>query len=270
MNVESPPQNHSKSTTLRDLVDLVATLRAPNGCPWDREQTLSSVRAFLIEEAHETASAIDTQSWSAISEEVGDLLFQAAFIIRLGEELDTLTLDSVLQRIQDKMIERHPHVFGDASLEDADAVRKAWERQKIKRPSQGVLDGVPTSLPALVGAYRMSQKASAVGFDWPDSAAVLDKVREELEEVSEELKNPRSEDSLREEIGDLLFSVANLARAEGIDPEQALAQTNVKFRRRFGSVEADLRSRGSRVQDASIAKLEELWQTAKAQEEQPL
>lgn len=176
------------ASTLRDLVALVARLRAPDGCPWDREQRLPDVRAYLIEEAHEAAAALDTGDWPAIGGELGDLLFQVAFVLRLGEEAGALTAEDVVAGIEAKMVARHPHVFGDERLADAAAVREAWERRKVASGGGApLLAGVPSSLPALVGAYRLAQKAAGVGFDWPDAAAVLEKVREELAEVEEEL-----------------------------------------------------------------------------------
>ncbi|MBZ0114525.1 MAG: nucleoside triphosphate pyrophosphohydrolase [Thermoanaerobaculia bacterium] len=252
---------------VKRLVDLAARLRAPDGCPWDREQRLADVRAFLIEEAHEVAAAIDSEDWSSISEELGDLLFQIAFIVRLGEESDHTSLDGVVEGIHRKMVDRHPHVFGDESLPDAKAVRQAWERRKVADPKRGVLDGVPASLPALVGAYRMSQKAAGVGFDWTEVSSVAAKVHEELAEVEQELESEsRDQEALKEELGDLLFAVANLARHLHIDPEGALAGANQKFRRRFESIEAALREHGQPIGDAGLEEMEALWQRAKDQE----
>jgi MazG family protein len=232
---------------------LAARLRAPDGCPWDREQTLSDVRAFLIEEAHEVAAAMDSDDWSAISEELGDLLFQIAFIVRLGEESDHTSLESVVAGIHRKMVERHPHVFGHESLADADAVRQAWERRKVADPTRGgVLDGVPDSLPALVASYRMSQKAAGVGFDWSEASSVVAKIHEELAEVEQELDGaPLDPKALKEEVGDLLFAVANLARHLHIDPEGALAGANRKFRRRFEWIEAALGSQNRPITEAA-------------------
>ncbi len=252
----------SSAYTLRQLIELVQTLRAPEGCPWDREQTLPDLRAYLVEEAHETAAAIDSQDWDRIAEELGDLLFQAAFVVCLGEEAEALDLEELLRGIHQKMVARHPHVFGDETLADAQAVRQAWERRKLERSAGGLLDGVPESLPALVGAYRMSQKAAGIGFDWPDTDGVVDKIREELAEVETELQSGPS-DRLRAEIGDLLFAVANLARHRGIDPEAALASTNQKFRRRFAAVEDGLRARGTAPGQADLETMEALWNQAK-------
>jgi len=261
----SPPP----AATLRDLIELVANLRAPDGCPWDREQTLRDVRAYLIEEAHEVAAAIDGGDWPTIGGELGDLLFQVAFVLRLGEEAGALRAEAVVGAEQDKLVGRHPHVFGDAQAADAGAVARAWEQRKASASGgESLLGGVPASLPALVGAYRLSQKAAGVGFDWPDTAAVLEKVREELAEVEAELgageaRAALDADALEGELGDLLFAVANLARKAGVDPERALAGTNDKFRRRFAHIERRLREAGRTLGEVPLDELEALWQEAK-------
>jgi MazG family protein len=263
----SPPEG--PATTLRDLIALVQRLRAPDGCPWDREQGAADLRAYLIEEAHEAAAAVDGGDWEQIGEELGDVLFQVAFLLRLGEEEGALTAEQVVAGIFAKMVARHPHVFGDERLADASAVRDAWERRKAAGGRHSLLAGVAASLPALVGAYRMSQKAAGVGFDWPDASAVLAKVREELGEVEEELPAGGEEltaerrAALESELGDLLFAVANLARHLEIDPERALAGTNAKFRRRFGHLEGRLAAAGRAVGDTALPELEALWQEAK-------
>jgi MazG family protein len=254
------------ATTLRDLLELVARLRAPDGCPWDREQRLPDVRAFLVEEAHEAAAAIDEGDWRAIGEELGDLLFQVAFVLRLGEEEGKLSAEGVVGGIHAKMVARHPHVFGEEKLADAAAVRQAWERRKVAAGGgEPLLGGVPASLPALVGAYRLSQKAAGVGFDWPDAAAVLAKVKEELGEVEAEIA-AGAPSRLEGELGDLLFAVANLARHLGVDPERALAGANGKFRRRFGHVERRLGETGRQLGGVPLDELEALWQEAKGSE----
>ena len=258
------------------LVELVARLRAENGCPWDRTQTLPDLRAYLIEECHEVAAAITAGDWDAIGEELGDLLFQVAFVARLGEEAGTLDLGRVIEGIHAKMIDRHPHVFGAAEeLADAQAVRSAWERRKVERAAdqgsaRSILDGVPASLPALVGAYRASQKAAGVGFDWPDAASVFTKLREEIAELESALGGPAGETvdrrAVEEELGDLLFTVANLARKLEVDPEGALAGTNLKFRRRFQAIERKLAAEGRDVPSTSLEVLDGLWQAVKDEE----
>jgi MazG family protein len=264
----SDPPAPSSASTLRDLVALVERLRRPDGCPWDREQRLPDVRAYLVEEAHEAAAALDGGDWGAIAEELGDLLFQVAFVLRIGEEAGELTAERVVAGVHAKMVSRHPHVFGEERLADAGAVRQAWERRKLDASGgEALLAGVPPSLPALVGAYRISQKAAGVGFDWPDATAVLEKVREELAEVESELAGePARAAALEGELGDLLFAVANLARHAGVDPERALAATNAKFRRRFGHLERRLAEQGRAVDATPLDELEALWQEAKASE----
>jgi ATP diphosphatase len=270
-------------TDLQTLVDLVARLRAPDGCPWDREQRLPDLRAYLLEEAHELAGAIDEGRWEAIAEELGDVLFQTAFIARLAEEAGTFGAGDAIAGVEEKMIARHPHVFGGESLADADAVRAAWERRKLARePRQGsLLQGVAPSLPALLAAYRLTQKAAGVGFDWPDAAAVLAKVDEETAELRAALGSLAAAGSaadpaagqaadpakaaVAEELGDLLFTLANLARKLDLDPEAALAAANLKFRRRFARVEAGLSERGRSPAEATLAEMDELWETAKTE-----
>ena len=255
---------------LQKLVDLVARLRAPDGCPWDREQKLADTRAYLLEEAHEAAAAIDGDDGGEIAAELGDLLFQIAFIGRLGEESGAFTLAAAIEAVHQKMVARHPHVFGDEVLADSQAVREAWERRKLRQePARGsLLSGVPASLPALLAAYRLTQKAAGVGFDWPRAAAVLAKLEEEIGELRQALASPDGGEetaaaAVREEVGDLLFTVANLARKLGVDPEAALAGTNRKFRQRFGRIEEELAARGKSPADATLAEMDEIWQAAK-------
>ncbi|HEX6904948.1 MAG TPA: nucleoside triphosphate pyrophosphohydrolase [Thermoanaerobaculia bacterium] len=249
---------------LQKLLDLVARLRAPDGCPWDREQTLPDVRAYLLEEAHELAGAIDAGDWTELGEELGDMLFQVAFIGRLAEEAGAFSLSQVIDNVHRKMVERHPHVFGDEVLADAEAVRQAWERRKLqKEPKrESLFSGVPSSLPSLLASYRLTQKAAGVGFDWPDAGAVLDKAEEEIAEVREALA-AGNKAAVREEVGDLLFTLANLARKLDVDPEAALAGTNRKFRERFAKIEDGLAARGKTAAEATLEEMDELWEAAK-------
>jgi len=271
------------------LMDLVERLRAPGGCPWDREQELADLRAYLLEEAHEAAAALDgvvavgdapeggegaaagERAWRELAGELGDLLFQVAFVVRLGEEAGRLDRRRVIDEVHAKMVARHPHVFppagGEAEeLADAAAVAQAWERRKLARGEvESLLAGVPTSLPALLAAYRLTQKAAGVGFDWPDATTVLAKIDEELAELKEEIAAGDTAGTA-EEVGDLLFTVANLARKLGHDPEAALAATNAKFRRRFGAVEAGLKERGRPLESAELEEMDELWEEAKGRE----
>ncbi len=253
---------------LQRLVDLVAHLRGPDGCPWDREQKLVDLRAYLLEEAHEAAASIDAEDADGLATELGDLLFQVAFLGRIGEELGWFSIDEIVDRIERKMIARHPHVFGDDRLESAAEVRRSWEERKASDPERtgSLLSGVASSLPSLVAALRMTQKAAGVGFDWPDAGGVLDKLEEEIGELREALGEggrPAGRGAAMEELGDLLFSVANLARHLGIDPEAALAATNLKFRRRFERVESAVAASGRTLDQASLEEMERLWQEAK-------
>jgi MazG family protein len=262
-----PPPDPGTTADLQPLLDLVERLRAPDGCPWDREQGLGEVRAYLLEEAHELAAAIDGGDWREIAGELGDLLFQAAFIGRLAAEAGAFDLAEAIAGVRRKMVARHPHVFGDEELADAAAVRAAWERRKLQEePGRtSLLAGVPASLPALLGAYRLTQKAAGVGFDWPAAEAVLAKAEEEIGELRRALAagGAGAAPAVREEAGDLLFTVANLARKLEIDPEPALAAANRKFRRRFEHVERGLAARGQRLGEATLAEMDALWDEAK-------
>jgi len=258
-------------TDLRRLTELVARLRAPDGCPWDREQTVRDLRAYLLEEAHEVAAAIDSGDRAALAGELGDLLFQAAFLARLAEEEGAFTIAEPIAAVEAKMIARHPHVFGGEALADAEAVRAAWERRKVREQAgsrRSLLDGATSaSLPALVAAYRLTQKAAGVGFDWKGAAEVLDKLDEEVGELKAEIVAATVDrERLHDEVGDLLFTVANLARHLEIDPEGALAAANLKFRRRFGEVETALAARGKDLTDASLGEMEAAWNEAKRRE----
>lgn len=260
--------NDSSPDELEDLVQLVRRLRRPDGCPWDRKQTLASVRAYLIEESHELAAAIDAEDFDELREELGDVLFQIAFIACLAEEQGRFRAADAVAGIHRKMVERHPHVFGDAGpLTTEKEVLAAWEAGKADGGKRSVLAGVPPSLPALTGAYRLTQKAAGVGFDWPDVDGVTAKIREELDEVDEVLAAPPSSSQrarMEEEIGDLLFSVANLARHLDIDPEVALARGNLKFRRRFEALEGIFKERGEDLVDADLEAMDRVWNEVKA------
>jgi MazG family protein len=260
----APPTQPRSAADLQPLLDLVERLRAPGGCPWDREQRLTDLRAYLLEEAHELAAAIDGGDWTEVAGELGDLLFQAAFIGRLGAEAGAFELAQAIEGVRRKMVARHPHVFGNEELADAAAVRAAWERRKLQEePARAsLLAGVPASLPALLTAYRLTQKAAGVGFDWPAAAAVIDKAEEEIGELRGALAAGAAP-AVREEVGDLLFTVANLARKLDIDPEAALAAANRKFRRRFEHVERGLAARGKPLGEATLAEMDALWKEAK-------
>ena len=258
---------------IADLSALVKRLRGPDGCPWDREQRLADLRAYLLEEAHEVAAAIDSGDWAELRSELGDLLFQVVFIAELADESSAFDLQEVSRGIEAKMVARHPHVFGSERLSNAEEVHRAWEQRKLsaKPSSWSVLEGLPESLPSLLTAYRMTQKAAGVGFDWPDVTSVLDKVDEELKELRQEIDGAVArqgrQEAVFEEIGDLLLTMANLARHLEIDPEAALASSNRKFRRRFRALEREFEAGPSSLADASIEEMEAVWQKVKGQEE---
>lgn len=256
---------------LETLVAILDRLRDPGGCPWDREQTYATLRGYLMEEAYEALDALDRveeDGGSHLREELGDLLLQIVFLSRLAKEDGRFTIDDVVRGIAEKMIRRHPHVFGEETAEDSDEVLRNWER--IKREEKGdaprsALDGLPAALPALIRAQRLGDRAARVGFDWPDAPAVLDKVREELAELEREVDAGRRERA-GEELGDLLFSLTMLARKLDVDPEAALAATNRKFRRRFARVEEAARAAGEPLESLGLERLEALWSRAKAEE----
>ncbi len=266
----SPPSPDT-AYSLQRLFDLVRRLRAPDGCPWDRDQRIEDLRAYLVEEAHEVAAAIDRQDWPEMAVELGDLLFQIVFVACLAEEQRKFSFDQVIDEIEQKMVSRHPHVFGEERLADADEVHQAWERRKLaeKGAEDSHLAGLPESLPALLASYRMTQKAAGVGFDWPDAEAVLDKVDEELAELRSELASSDSaldRPAIADELGDLLLTLANLSRHLGLDPESVLARANAKFRRRFRQMERNLTARQISLGDLDMAALEAAWNQAKKDE----
>jgi tetrapyrrole methylase family protein/MazG family protein/ATP diphosphatase len=249
---------------LAGLVELMDRLRGPDGCPWDREQSYASLRPYLLEECFEVAEAIDLGEPALLCEELGDLLFQIVFLSRLAKEDGRFTIEDVTSGISEKLIRRHPHVFGEATAETADEVARNWE--EIKREEKGAerpfLASVPRSLPALLGAQRLGDKAAQVGFDWPEPGAVLDKVEEETRELRAALASA-DPPAIREELGDLLFSIVMLARKIGVDADAALAGTNRKFRSRFTRVEQEVKRRGGRLADVGTETLEELWNESK-------
>ena len=250
------------------LIAIMAALRSPeSGCPWDLVQDFATIAPYTIEEAHEVADAIAAGPDPAmLKDELGDLLFQVIFHSRMAQEEGAFAFEDVVEAINAKMIRRHPHVFGDAAARDADAQTAAWETQKsaerAARAETGTLAGVPAALPALTRAAKLTRRAARVGFDWPDAAAVLDKLEEEAAELRAELPAATPE-RLADELGDILFVVANLARKLELDPETTLAAANRKFARRFEAVEATLAERGRAPADSTLVEMEEAWQAAK-------
>ena len=258
-------------TTERDiagLLEIMRRLRDPaSGCPWDVAQTFASIAPYTIEEAYEIAGAIEASDWPALKDELGDLLLQVVFHSRMAEEQGLFDFGDVVGAINAKMVRRHPHVFaGESGVETADQQTLAWERHKARELSAkpgGLLDDVPAALPALLRALKLQKRASSVGFDWDSSAKVVEKIAEEAREIVEAGDNPLKRE---EEIGDLLFAVANLARHLKVDPETALRSANAKFIRRFKAIEAGLAARCQTPAEATLDEMEELWQAAKAAE----
>ena len=246
------------------LKEIVARLRAPDGCPWDREQTHSTLRSSLIEESHEVIDAIERSDDSNLREELGDLLLQVVMHAQLADERGAFTLEEIACTVSEKMVRRHPHVFGDKLASDSEAVLKQWE--KIKREEKGgnggVLDGVAISLPALLRGQTLQKKAARVGFDWPDVEPVYEKLAEEIAEIREAVKS-KDPTAIEAEIGDLLFSAVNLARKLGVDAETALSGANKRFLTRFRHIEQTLRAEGREVDGTSLEELDRLWEQAK-------
>jgi len=249
------------------LLDLMARLRSPGGCPWDREQTFETIKPYLLEETYEVLDAIDTRDWSALAEELGDLMLEAVFFAQMASEANLFTVADSLDAINEKLVRRHPHVFGDGSAKTPDEVKVRWdeikaeEKKRNNKPAE-LLAGVPRSLPALVEAAQLTSRAAGVGFDWQDADQVLEKLGEELKELAEARQNANREE-LEGELGDLLFVLVNLARFLKVDPEQALRKTNRKFRDRFGYVESKLKQAGRTPGDASLEEMDALWNEAK-------
>jgi len=236
-------------------------LRAPGGCPWDREQTFDTIQPFLLEETYEVLDAIDRRDWPELRGELGDLLLQAVFFAQMAEEAGYFNIADSVEAISEKLIRRHPHVFGDESAQTEADVRKRWSEFKAteKATPQGLLAGVPRALPALVEAQQISSRAAQAGFDWPDINGVLDKLEEERRELAAAVTAAE----LEHEIGDLLFTLVNLARFHKVDPEQALRRANARFRERFDHVEKCLSAQGRTPAQSDIEEMEALWQEAK-------
>ncbi len=248
--------------TFEDLKRIMAELRRK--CPWDRKQTHESLKKYLIEEAYEVIDAIDRKDWEALKEELGDLLLQPVFHARIAEEEGRFNIDDVVDHLCKKLIERHPHVFGEEEAKSAEEVLKNWEKRKAERRNS-VLDGVPKHLPALMRAYKLQKKAAAVGFDWQNVEDVERKVLEEWNEFWEAYKSGDKE-KIEHELGDLLFALVNLARFLKIDPEEALQRANERFIKRFSHVERKVRESGKDWKDFSLEELDRFWKEAKRQE----
>jgi ATP diphosphatase len=253
------------------LLEIMRRLRDPEtGCPWDIEQTFATIAPYTIEEAYEVADAIERQAWDELKGELGDLLFQSVFHAQMAAEAGLFTFDEVADTMSDKMVARHPHVFGDESRDkSAEQQTRDWEAikaaERASKAQTGVLDGVAVGLPALLRAFKLQKRAARVGFDWPETAHVLDKIVEEAREL-EEARDRLGPDQIEEEMGDLLFVMANLARHLGVDPEAALRRANAKFTRRFARIEALLAQDGRTPEQSDLAEMDALWNRAKAED----
>ncbi len=261
--VPLPPQSAHYSWD--DLVEIMARLRM--GCPWDREQTHRTLVPYLIEETYEVVEAIESPQLDALCEELGDLLLQVLFHAQLATEVGKFGIADVVDALSNKMVRRHPHVFGDAVIEDVDAQWRNWEKlkalEKTGRLRKSRLDGIPKQLGALQRGQRMQEKAARVGFDWPNVDGILEKLSEELGELAEARREPQDDPGVREELGDVFFTLVNLARALGIDAETATREANEKFYSRFSFMEERTNREGKNLSDLSLDELEELWQLAK-------
>jgi ATP diphosphatase len=274
----------------------MARLRAPGGCPWDREQTFDTIKRYTLEETYEVLEAIENKDWKGLTGELGDLLLQVLFYAEMAQEQGSFTIDDVLDTLSNKLIHRHPHVFGDTKAEDAAEVLKNWEALKAEERRKSLqisdeslqtqpellLEGVTSKMPALQEAHKISSKAAHVGFDWPHVEGLFEKLSEETRELQEHLKDlpnsgERSQEKpqipqellehVEDEVGDLFFVLVNIARYLSVDPESALRKTNKKFRRRFGWLEEQLRRQGRTLEQATLEEMESLWQQAKTMEE---
>lgn len=271
------------SSDIARLLEIMEALRTPGtGCPWDLDQDFASIAPYTLEEAYEVVDAIERGDFSDLKDELGDLLLQVVFHARMAEEQELFAFPDVVEAITRKLIRRHPHVFGNAKDLTPSEVKHLWDEikqaekneRRASREALGqapepqektFLGGIPTGLPALTRAQKLTAKAAKVGFDWPETAQVIDKIHEELDEVKEAASS-NDKASIEDEIGDLLFSVTNLARHFGIDPESALRRTNAKFEKRFGAIEASLARQGRSLADASLDEMERIWDEAKQEE----
>jgi ATP diphosphatase len=267
---QTPPLPSSPEAELRRLLDIMAALRDPDhGCPWDKGQSFATIAPYTIEEAYEVADTIGRRDMASLPDELGDLLFQVVYHARMAEEAGHFAFADVARSIADKMVRRHPHVFGDATMRDAAAQTAAWEAQKsaerVARAETGALAGVPAGLPALTRAHKLTTRAARVGFDWPDAGAVLAKLDEEVAELRAEL--PEADPGrLADEVGDLLFVLANLARKLDLDPEECLRSANRKFIRRFNSMEQNAVTAGYMLSEMALEDMEEGWHKVKQNE----
>lgn len=262
------------TTKLEKFAEIIAKLRDPNGgCPWDLEQTYQTMPPHILEEAYEVVEAINQDDRKELKEELGDLLMQVVFLSQLAQEEGAFTLDDVIDGITDKIIRRHPHVFGEIKAENSDEVLKNWEnikqQERYQKEQFSILDNVPIALPSLLRAAKLQKRCAKVGFDWSELEPTIQKVEEELQEVRDEVsKQPQNPQSIEEEIGDLLFASVNVARHLKLNPEEALRKANLKFERRFRQVEQSILASGRQLEQVSLAEMDLIWDQVKQQEKQ--
>lgn len=287
----TPPAFDLLLPEFQRLCEVIARLRSPTGCPWDRQQTMKTIKPYTLEETYELLEAIDSDDNSAIQEELGDVLLQVILDAQIAADENRFALTDVVRQIADKMVRRHPHVFGDVQADTPDQVRSNWYalKQKEKPARESQLDGIPVALPELARAARITARAAAVGYDFPDRRMLFDKLQEELAELAQELfgsnqiphvpagvdsdrvpdepiLDPAAKDRAESELGDLLFVLANIGRRWGINPEEALRKSNAKFSRRFKAIESAVAAQGKTLRDVSLIEMEEAYQAAKRKE----
>lgn len=244
------------------LVGIMDDLREK--CPWDKKQTIHTLRSLTIEETYELADAITENDWKGIKEELGDLMLHMVFYAKIGQEQEQFSLAEVLNGVCEKLIARHPHIYGDVQVNDEEDVKRNWEKLKLKEGKKSVLGGVPVSLPATVKAIRLQEKAKQVGFEWDETSQVWNKVQEEMAELQEAVKQ-NDKDAIEDEYGDLVFSLVNYARFLHIDAESALERTNRKFIKRFNQMEAQATANGKNLQDMTLEEMDDIWNQVKRQ-----
>src|SRR6266705_2528042 len=272
------PLPNSTGEKFEKLVEIMATLRGPNGCPWDKQQDFNSLKPMLVEEVYEVLEAVENNDFDGLSEELGDLLLHVVFHAYLGKEAGQFDINTVIDKISEKLVRRHPHVFGTESASTADEVIKNWEaikaqekaeKLKNRTPEQrSLLEGIPSKLPAIHEAHQISSRAARVGFDWPDVDGIFDKLQEEVRELKEVIATGDEEsrrERLEDEIGDMLFVIVNIARYLKIDSESALKRANRKFKSRFQYMESELARQGKSLKQTSLQEMEALWQKAKTE-----
>jgi XTP/dITP diphosphohydrolase len=256
--------NAEKLDAFARLLEIMDELRAQ--CPWDKEQTFQTLRHLTIEETYELSESIIEQNTDGIKKELGDLMLHLVFYAKIGSETGQFDIGDVLKYINEKLVYRHPHIYGDVQVKDAKNVKENWEKIKLKEGRKSVLSGVPVTLPPLVKAYRIQEKAKGVGFDWEEPAQVWDKVLEELDELKHEVETGSDPDKMEHELGDLLFALVNYARFINVNPEDALERTNKKFIRRFQHLESKANDSGKSLKDMTLAEMDVFWEEAKKME----